>query len=76
MRSFILQNKIFVAIVLYMTVFFIIHQIKPSLIYNVDGSYREFGVGYRHKTVVPIWLVSIIIGILSYLAILYYLAYY
>jgi hypothetical protein len=76
MRSFILQNKIFVAIVLYMTVFFIIHQIKPSLIYNDDGSYREFGVGYRHKTVVPIWLVSIIIGILSYLAILYYLAYY
>ena len=76
MRSFILQNKIFVAIVLYMTVFFIIHQIKPSLIYNDDGSYREFGVGYRHKTVIPIWLVSIIIGILSYLAILYYLAYY
>jgi len=76
MRSFILQNKIFVAIVLYMTIFFIIHQIKPSLIYNDDGSYREFGVGYRHKTVVPIWLVSIIIGILSYLAILYYLAYY
>jgi hypothetical protein len=38
-----------------------------------DGSFREFGVGYKNKTVIPIWVVSIIIAILCYLAISYYL---
>jgi hypothetical protein len=48
---------------------------KPGFIYNEDGGFRQFGVGYRHKTVVPIWLVAIFVSILSYLAVLYYLAY-
>jgi len=52
------------------------HIIKPSFIYDNDGSFREFGVGYKHKTVVPAWIISILLGILSYMGILYYLAYY
>ncbi len=48
---------------------------KPRLLYDTDGSFRQFGVGYRHKTVIPIWLVSIILAIFSYIAVLYYLAY-
>jgi hypothetical protein len=45
---------------------------KPSHIYNTDGSLKEFGVGYNKKTFVPLWLVAIFIGILSYFAVLYY----
>jgi hypothetical protein len=52
-------------------VFGIVQWIKPKFIYNLDGSLREFGIGYMKKTVVPAWLVSIIIAILSYLAIFY-----
>jgi hypothetical protein len=46
---------------------------KPALFYNIDGSIRHFGVGYRNKTIVPVWLLSIVLGILCYLAILYYI---
>lgn len=47
--------------------------IKPSFIYNDDGSFRRFGLGYKSKTVVPIWFVTILIAILSYLFVLYYI---
>jgi hypothetical protein len=48
---------------------------KPDFLYNKDGSIREFGVGYRNKTILPIWLLSLILGILSYLFVMYYVAY-
>lgn len=73
-REFILQNKLSIAVFIFLACFFTIHSIKPSFIYNKDGSFREFGVGYKHKTVIPIWLVSIVIGIFSYLGVLHYLA--
>tara|TARA_Y100000768_G_scaffold308344_1_gene242533 strand:- start:201 stop:380 length:180 start_codon:yes stop_codon:yes gene_type:complete len=46
--------------------------LKPAFLYNHDGSLREFGIGYRKKTVVPVWLLSIILGIMSYYAMMYY----
>jgi hypothetical protein len=48
--------------------------IKPAFLYNKDGSIREFGVGYRNKTILPIWLLSLILGIVSYLLVMFYLA--
>ena len=45
---------------------------KPACFYNKDGSIREFGVGYRNKTILPIWLLSLVLGILCYLAVFYY----
>ena len=47
---------------------------KPGFLYKSDGSIREFGVGYKNKTILPIWLLSIILGILCYLAVMYYIA--
>jgi hypothetical protein len=73
-REFILDNKLTISVCIFLAFFFSIHMLKPSFVYNKDGSFREFGVGYRHKTVIPIWLVSIVIGIFSYLGVLYYLA--
>jgi len=46
-----------------------IHFFKPAFVYNTEGGFRPFGLGYKHKTVIPIWVVSIILAILSYLAI-------
>ena len=74
-KGFVRYHKLSVAILLFLSVFSVIHFIKPGFIYNEDGGFRQFGVGYRHKTVVPIWLVAIFVSILSYLAVLYYLAY-
>ena len=74
-KGFVQVNKLAVTISIFFIIFFIIHMLKPSLIYNTDGGFRPFGVGYRHKTIIPIWLVSILIAIFSYLGVLYYLAY-
>jgi len=73
-RPFIRNNPTLVAIILFLTIFATIQVGKPGFLFKPDGSIREFGVGYRNKTILPIWLLSIILGILCYLFVLYYLA--
>jgi len=70
-RKFVRINKLNIAIGIFIVLFTIIHITKPVFIYNNEGGFRQFGVGYRHKTVIPIWLVAIILAILSYLFVLY-----
>jgi hypothetical protein len=74
LREFIRNNVTLVAIVIFIVIFTLIQLYKPNIFYNPDGSIRSFGVGYKNKTIVPIWLFSIILGIFSYLFVLYYLA--
>jgi len=76
LKGFVRYHKLNVAIFIFLVLFFIIHNLKPAFLYNTDGGFRPFGVGYKHKTVIPIWLISIILAILSYLAVLYYIAYF
>ena len=73
-RNFIRDNVTLVAIILFITIFSIIQLSKPSFLYNTDGSIREFGVGYKNKTILPIWLLSIVLGIVCYLIVVYYIA--
>jgi uncharacterized membrane protein YozB (DUF420 family) len=73
-RAFVRNNTILVSIILFIVLYVTIQVGKPGFLYNSDGSIREFGVGYRNKTILPMWLLSIILGILCYLFVLYYLA--
>jgi len=70
-KNIIRNNLAGSAIVLYVVVFMLVQYATPSFLYNEDGSLREFGVGYSNKTVLPIWLIAIVLGILSYLAVFY-----
>jgi len=72
-KRYVRFNKVNIAILLFILSFTIVHIVKPSIVYNEDGSFRPFGLGFRHKTVVPIWIVAIILAIFCYLAVLYYL---
>ena len=72
-KQFIRYNKISIAILMFLVIFSIIHYLKPGLLYTKEGGFREFGVGYRNKTVIPIWLVSIILAILCYFSVNLYL---
>ena len=74
-KNAIRQHITIVAIVLFLAIFVIVHFIKPAFLYNRDGSVREFGVGYKNKTILPLWLFSLLLGILSYLFILYLITY-
>jgi len=69
--SYIRQNITLVAVMLFVIIFGIIQMIKPACFYNSNGSIREFGVGYKNKTILPIWLFSLLLGIICYLAVLY-----
>lgn len=71
--QYIRKNTLLVSIILFIIIFGIIQMIKPACFYNKDGSVREFGIGYRNKTIFPIWLLSLALGILSYLAVLYFI---
>jgi hypothetical protein len=72
-HTYIRENLPLLSIILFIIVFTAIQSVKPYFLYNKNGSVREFGVGYRNKTILPIWLLSIILGILCYLVILYYI---
>ena len=46
---------------------------KPNIIFDKNGKPREFGIGYKNKTIVPLWLTVIILAIVSYLSVLCYI---
>jgi hypothetical protein len=72
-NHFIKNNIPLVAIIIFVIVFYVIQNMKPSFLYKTDGTMRDFGVGYKQKTFMPVWLFSIILGILSYLGVMYYI---
>jgi hypothetical protein len=74
-KNYIRENPTLIAVILFIIIFGSIQMMKPSCFYNKDGSIREFGIGYKNKTILPIWLLSITLGILCYLAVIYYTNY-
>ena len=72
-RTFVSNNILFLSIFLFVILFVIIQIIKPSLLYHKDGSLKKFGIGFKKKTIIPMWLITIVLAILSYLCVLYYL---
>lgn len=73
-RHFIRNHISAVAIIIFISTFALVQLTRPAFLYNTDGSLKQFGLGMRSKTVIPIWLVTMILAIFSYLFVLYYLA--
>ena len=71
MKRFIRNNKTAVSIISFLLLFYIVFNMKPQVFFNNDGSIKQFGIGYRHKTVFPIWLFSIVLSIIVYIIIYY-----
>ncbi len=74
-KKYIRENSVFVSIIMFVVIFVFIQKMKPVCFYNTDGSIREFGVGYKNKTIFPVWLLSLILGLLCYLGVMYYVSY-
>lgn len=73
-RTYVRKNITFVSILLFISIYTTIIVIKPGFLYNHDGSLRNFGLNSNKRTIIPVWLIAILISILSYLVVLYYLA--
>ena len=69
------ENITLISIILFVVIFSMIQFAKPAFLFKSDGSLRVFGIGYKNKTILPIWLFSIILGMLSYLAVMFYITY-
>ena len=50
-KGYIRENITVAAVVLFIIIFGTIQMMKPTCFYNKDGSIREFGVGYKNKTI-------------------------
>ncbi len=74
-RKLIRNNVASFAIVLFIVLFIIFQITSPSFLYDSDGGLRVFGLGTKKKTILPIWLLTIFLAILSYLFVLYYLSF-
>ena len=71
-KRWVRQNKIVVAILIYIILFGLVNLLTPAFMYNPDGSLKEFGVGFRKKTIIPVWLISIFLAIIAYFSVMYY----
>ena len=66
-RAYLKKHRVAVAILTFVVLFGIIQVFKPGFLYKQDGTFMEFGLGYRNKTVFPIWLLAMVLAIMSYL---------
>ena len=73
-RQYITKNITSTSILLFVIIFSIINYYKPSFLYNSDGSIRDFGLNSSKKTVVPVWLLTLLTAMFSYLVVLYYVS--
>ena len=67
--GFVKKNTLVLSILLFLTLFSAVNYFKPGLMYNEYGEIRPFGLGYSHKTIIPVWLFAIILAILCYLGV-------
>ena len=75
-KRFIQKNRTTLAIFIFLALLSLIHYFKPAFLYLPDGSFRVFGVGYRNKTILHVWLITILLAIFSYLAICWWISTY
>jgi len=68
------QHVVSLSIFIYICIYLLIMYLKPSFLFNKNGSLREFGIGTRNKTIIPIWFLAIFIATLSYFLVMYYVS--
>ena len=72
-KLFIRNHVILVTMILFLSLFSLLVIMKPKFMFNKDGTIKNFGLGYTKKTVLPIWLIAIILAIISYFVVIYYI---
>ena len=64
-----IENSVMYSIILYLFLISVVMYIKPKIMFDNNNEIKKFGIG-SEKTIYPLWLVVIILGILSYYIIL------
>ena len=69
-RTFAKKQSLMLSIALFLFVFYLVNYIKPQFLYNINGSIRQFGIGYKNKTIFPVWIMAICLAILCHIIVL------
>lgn len=72
-KNFIKKHIISTTIFIFLIIYFAIVYTKPDFIFTKQGSIRHFGLGKRNCTIVPIWLLIIVLVIFIYMTVLSYI---
>ena len=72
-RMYLRKNITYISVIIFLIFFSMIYYFKPQFAFSDDGTIKNFGVGYKSKTVVPLWLVVIFLAIFIYLGLMYYI---
>lgn len=72
-KNFIKKHIISTTIFIFLIIYFAIIYTKPDFIFTKQGSIRHFGLGKRNCTIVPIWLLIIVLVIFIYMTVLSYI---
>lgn len=68
------MNRLFLVICIYIILYGIVVMFQPDIIFNNKSDcLRQFGVGYKNTSILPLWLISILFAIISYFIVLYIL---
>ena len=68
---YINNNLSLISIIIFLFIFTLTIIFKPKIMFDRKNIPKIFGLGYKNKTILPIWLFIIIVAILSYLLVLY-----
>lgn len=72
-KDLLKENKTLAAIALFFSIYFFVYIWKPKFLFQEPNNLiRDFGVGYKNKTILPLWLFSILLGIICYFIIVFY----
>lgn len=75
-RNFARNQTLMLSVVLFLVVFYLVNYMKPKFLYNINGSIRQFGIGYRNKTIFPIWIMAICLALLCHIFVLTMVKFY
>lgn len=74
-RTIFKKNIIATTIIFFVIIYMFINYLKPAFLYTHIGTLRQFGLGYKQRTIFPLWLLSIVIAIICYLIVRFYIIY-
>jgi hypothetical protein len=69
-RNFARKQILMLSVILFLVTFYFVNYMKPKCIYNINGSIRQFGIGYKNKTIFPIWIMAICLAIICHLIVI------
>ena len=67
-REYVQSNIVRLSVCAFIVIYMFLISSRSSYLYDPDGALREFGIGRTGKTVVPAWLVAVLLAITIYFA--------